>query len=307
LGAPKTGASLSIGPRFTLYLLRHFDTIFTLFKSLNDLQKDAVAIASAKHFLWPYKKTQLKQERIQYLYKANKLKLNHMKTLFLFVLIATSSVTGYSQIDCKPYVPAEKGTVWEITNYNAKDKITGRIVYELVDKVENGNEITFTVKSTLYDKNDEEIYNNTFEAKCVDGKFQFDMTYRMDGGALQSYQDMDIEVDATEFEIPDIDASPGTQLEDSQLVVSIASTAGINLNMTVLITDRLVESKENVTTPAGSFDCIVLTQNISTKMLLNVKSSSKEWYSENIGMVRSESYNKRGKLTGYSELTKLEL
>ncbi len=226
-----------------------------------------------------------------------------MKTLLLFIVIVSSGFTGFSQIDCKPYMPTEKGTVWEITNYTAKGKVTGRVVYELLDKVENGNEITFTVKNTSYDKKDKEIYVSTFEAKCVDGKFQFDMSFKMDGASMQSYQDMDIVVEASEFEIPEMNASPGTQLADGTLAVTLG---GLGLNMTVLVTDRIVESQENITTSAGTFDCIVLTQNISTKLIIKVRGSSKEWYSENIGMVRSESYNKKGKLTGYSELTKLE-
>jgi hypothetical protein len=41
-------------------------------------------------------------------------------------------------------------------------------------------------------------------------------------------------------------------------------------------------------------------------MMVRMKNNSKEWYAENVGMVRSETYNKRGKLMGYSELTKME-
>jgi len=51
---------------------------------------------------------------------------------------------------------------------------------------------------------------------------------------------------------------------------------------------------------------IVLTQKVSTKMMI-VEGTSTEWYSENVGMVRSESYSKKGKLLGYSELTKLDI
>ena len=48
------------------------------------------------------------------------------------------------------------------------------------------------------------------------------------------------------------------------------------------------------------------TAKISTKMMIRIKNKSKEWYAEDVGMVRSETYNKRGKLMGYSELTKIE-
>lgn len=227
-----------------------------------------------------------------------------MRTLLF--LLAVVCITGFSfaQTDCKPYLPTEQGTTWEITNYSAKGKATGRITYELLEKVTNGNEITFTVKHTTFDKKNKELYTSTFDAKCVDGKFEFDMAYKIDGGQMSSYNNMDVAVDATEFEIPSMDEAPGTQLADGSLKVALGGAVG--LNMTINITDRKVEARESITTPAGNFDCVVLSQNISTKMLIGVKGSSKEWYSENIGMIRSESYNKKGKLLGYSELTKLD-
>jgi len=41
--------------------------------------------------------------------------------------------------------------------------------------------------------------------------------------------------------------------------------------------------------------------------MMIVEGTSKEWHSENVGMVRSESYNKKGKLLGHSELTKPDI
>ena len=129
------------------------------------------------------------------------------------------------------------------------------------------------------------------------------MAFKMDGNQLQAYEDMDVQVDASKFEIPDMNAPVGTTLDDSKLSINV--TGGIMpIKMNIEITDRKIEKREDLTTPAGSFDCIVLSQAISTKMMIRIKATSKEWYSENVGMVRTESYNKKGKLIGYSELTK---
>lgn len=227
--------------------------------------------------------------------------------LFKIALIYILTIQlGYSQNDCKPYVPTEKGTTWEITNYTAKGKETGKIAYELIDKVENGNDVTFKIKTVTFDKKGEEVYSNIFEAKCIDGKFDFDMAFKMDGGALQAYENMDVEVDASKFEIPSFDASVGTKLDDGSLEIKVGSGGKSMFKMTILVTDRIVEAIEEISTPAGSFNCIVLSQKVSTKMMIRVQGASKEWYAENIGLVRSESYNKKGKLMGYSELTKLE-
>ncbi len=226
--------------------------------------------------------------------------MKFIKTLLLLCAIVG---TTYAQTDCRPYVPTNKGATWEITNYNAKGKVQGTVSYELVDKVVSGNDVTFKIKAVAKDKKEKEVYTNEFEAVCKDGKFDFGMAFKMDGNQLKAYEDMDVEVDASKFEIPDMDASAGTTLDDATLGISV-DTGIMAVKMNIEITDRKVEKREELTTPAGSFDCIVLSQAISTKMMVKVRATSKEWYAENVGMVRTESYNRKGKLMGYSELTK---
>ncbi|NET34139.1 MAG: hypothetical protein F6K19_19300 [Cyanothece sp. SIO1E1] len=229
--------------------------------------------------------------------------MKHVASLaFLFCCVSLS----WAQIDCHPFVPNDTGTKWEVTDYSPKGKVLGRTTFELVDKVIDGDNITFKVATTYYDKKDKESFTHEFEAYCKGGTFEFDMSYRMNGGTMQAYQNMDFEVDATSFTVPDLDAKAGTTLPDGSLAVSVGS-GGVNMfKMKVDITDRKLEAREELTTPAGTFPCAVLSQTVTTKMIMKVQASSKEWYSEGVGMVRSESYNKKGKMTGYSELTKLE-
>ncbi len=229
-----------------------------------------------------------------------------MRTLGLLILLFIWTNATWAQTDCRPYVPTEEGTQWEITNYDKKGKPTGKIAYELMEKEVAGNTITFTIKSITYDKKDEEVYTNTFTAKCEDGKFDFNMAFKMDGSSMQAYQNMNVDIDASDLEIPAMDETVGTNLKDGSLKMNINTGNALNLNMTVFVTDRKIEAKEKTTTSAGDFDCIVLSQNVSTKFLFKMEGASKEWYAPEVGMVRSESYNKKGKLTGYSELTKLE-
>lgn len=224
-----------------------------------------------------------------------------MKKL-LFIIIVFFAINTFAQVDCRPYVPLDKGTKWELTNYNDKGKELGKISSELLDKVESGNTVTFKIRSVSTDAKGKTTFSNEYEAYCKNGKFEFNMAFKMDGSTMQAYQDMDMKVDASDLEIPSMDEKPGTTLPDGTLTVSIGNI----LNMSVNIVDRKIEAKETITTPAGSFDCLVLTQTVNTKMLVKIEASSKEWYAEGVGMVRSETYNKKGKLSGYSELTKLE-
>ena len=228
-----------------------------------------------------------------------------MKTL-LTVLMTLMIAQIYAQTDCKPYLPYDVGTKWELTSYSAKGKEEGKVNYELVDKKIDGNNVTFKVKSVTYDKKGEEVLTNDFEAYCKDGKFEFDMSFKMDNAAMQSYENMDFEMDASAFEMPSMDTPVGTDLKDGSLTAKVSSGSISMFTMTIDVTDRKVESKESLETAAGTFDCLVLSQTTRTKMMVKTEASSKEWYAEGVGLVKSEIFNKKGKLMGYSELTSFE-
>lgn len=225
-------------------------------------------------------------------------------TNLAILLLATTFI--FAQSDCKPYVPVTVGSEWEITNYSSKGKMQGRTAYKLVDKSEIAGGITFSIEMHSYDNKDKEIYKNTFEAYCKDGRFNFDMAFRMNGMSMEAYENMEVDVDATDFELPDLDASAGTDLKDAKMVMSIGTNGATMFTMTIEIIDRKIEAREELNTPAGTFDCVKLAQKIVTKTVMTIEGSSKEWYAEEVGMVRNESYDKKGKMMGYSELTKLE-
>ena len=75
--------------------------------------------------------------------------------------------------------------------------------------------------------------------------------------------------------------------------------------MRIDVTDRKVEALEKITTPAGTFDCMKITSVCFTKMLIKSETEMTDWYAPNVGLVRSETYQ-RGKLLTFSELTDLK-
>jgi hypothetical protein len=221
----------------------------------------------------------------------------------VFLLIAESIPAQ----NCNAYIPYSQGTTWEVTNYNSKGKETGKVDFELVNKEEIGGSTKFTVKLTSYDAKGESTFSTTYDAFCKDGIFEFDMKYMMNSASMSAYQDMDLDIDATELIMPPMNAATGTKLEDASMSMKVNSGGVGIMNMTIDITDRVVEANENLETPAGKFDCIKISQNVSTKMMIKVTMTTKEWYSEGVGMVASETYNKKGKLQGTSKLTKLDV
>ena len=69
------------------------------------------------------------------------------------------------------------------------------------------------------------------------------------------------------------------------------------MNMKLTGQERSIVGKETIQTEAGSFDCFILEETISTKLML-VKDVEKirAWYAYGIGLVKEVTYDKRGNL-----------
>ena len=78
------------------------------------------------------------------------------------------------------------------------------------------------------------------------------------------------------------------------------------MNMAFDMVNRTVEKKETLTTPAGTFDCYVITSDNNAKMMMaNTAHTSRMWLAEGIGMIRQDVFNKKGKRVSKAVLTKL--
>jgi len=95
----------------------------------------------------------------------------------------------------------------------------------------------------------------------------------------------------------------GEDLPDANVQIKM-SMGGINMNMNVETVNRKVEKKEQVDTPAGSFDCYVISSDTKSKMMMANKTfPSRQWLAEGVGMIKQETYNKSGKIVGSMMLT----
>jgi len=195
-----------------------------------------------------------------------------------------------------------EGVEFEMTSYDDNDKITGKAKHKVISKTATGDNMECEIHMESFDKKDKLLSSNDYKVFCKDGKFEFDMKMMMDNEELSKYDGMDVTVDADFIEIP---GNPvvGESLEDGGMTVKIGSNGMTIMNMKVNVLNRKVEALEKVTTPAGTFDCVKVSFDTETRLVVKVTGSVIEWYCKDVGMVRSESYNKKGKLISYSLLT----
>lgn len=221
-----------------------------------------------------------------------------MKTkIIILISLFFISFSSISQNACTAYYPFEKGTKFEITNYNKKGKKEGVVNYEITNI--NGN--VATIKTIISDAKGKEIATSSYQVMCEGNKISIDFKSLMNPDMFKQYKDMDMDITGTNIELPN-DLQVGQSLKDANMNMAI-DMGGMKMNMSIDMLNRKVDKKESITTPAGTFDCFALSYDNEMKMGLKMKFKIKEWIAEGVGMVRNESYNKNGKLMGYSELT----
>ena len=157
-------------------------------------------------------------------------------------------------------------------------------------------------QSKFSDEKEEVVYESEVKVECQDGVLYFDAGNLLDPTTMSAYETMEVEVSGDNLELP-LDGPVGTQMNDGG-VTAVIRSGGIKIvTLTVVISNRTIAAREKVETPAGSFDCIKYTYDALTQIgFVKVRMSSIEWYSPELGTIRTESYNKNGKLTGYTLL-----
>jgi len=226
-----------------------------------------------------------------------------MKTKLL-MLVATIFSVSYAvgQDDCEIYYPMQEGVKFQITHYGkTKKKATSVVDYTIskVEKTGKGTVSTMTVAVDEGGKN--EIPEQEIQMICSGNKLSIDFESLMNPDLLTQFGDIDYEITGTNLEWPS-DLSVGKTLPDASMNMTI-SMAGMNMTISTVITDRKVTGKEKVTTPAGTFDCYVMTYNTTVNSMgMNTEMSSKQWFAKGIGMVKQED-SRKGKIQNMSELT----
>jgi hypothetical protein len=230
-----------------------------------------------------------------------------MKTLKSFVLICACLVIlpVIKSQDCTAYFPVKEGSVAEYTNYDAKNKVLGTLTQKTIGKETIANGFKINYESESLDKKGQSQFKGQYTVKCENGVFYFEMKSMMSGESMKNYKEGEVEIKGDDLDMPS-NLSVGQVLKDGTLTVSMKNQVMSMMNMTMVIKNRKVEAAETITTPAGTFECYKITSEVETKMMFKMQSKSIQWFAKNVGMVKSESYDKNGKLAGITLLTAIK-
>lgn len=225
--------------------------------------------------------------------------------MIIVILLLFSFFIGTKAQDCEAYFPMKEGAKFEMSSYNAKGKLLSSTKQTVLNRTVTGDDIEYKVNVEYFDAKGKPTLENSYIVKCEDSVFKIDMSLFLDNEALKNIQGMEVTVDGDYLDMPS-SLLVGQTLNDGTLNVTVGMNGMTLMKMYVHVTNRKVEAIEDITTSAGTFECYKLSFDVETKFGIKIKTSAIEWVAKNVGVVRSESYNKSGKLNGYTELTKLK-
>ena len=228
-----------------------------------------------------------------------------MKKVSLIVTTLLSVFQLSFAQDCsQSFFALKEGTKIEMTSYSAKGKMTS-ITNSFVKSIKStstGFDATVQA-SAKNDKGKDLIEDKTYSVKCDNGTIKFDIGSMMMGDMSSQMKNMEATISGEGIDYPS-NLSEGMPLKDGATEIKMGSNGMTFMTMKFDIKNRKVEKKESITTPAGTFVCYKVTYDMDMKVLMRRSMKTAEWLAPGVGVVKTETYNQKGELEGYTELTK---
>ena len=232
-----------------------------------------------------------------------------MKAIF-FLLICLIAPTSYCVAQDCLGMTFKSGMNYELSTFNAKDKPTGKLMYMVKDVRREGGSTVMNITARFEDEKGKQQPPYTIQYTCTGDELVADMS-----GMMQSMQsglkDAEMRLKSNRLVYPS-KLSVGQILADGRMETEMLSKGTTLMTMSMTMSNRQVESKSPVTTPAGTFDAYKVTSdmNFENRMMgIPVRGTIRtvSYRAANqLFDVKSETYNKSGKLMGYTLLTKAQ-
>lgn len=232
-----------------------------------------------------------------------------MKTLVFTLLLLVVSLPNSRAQDCMG-MTLKTGMHFELSHFNAKEKPVGKVMYQVNDVRKEGNSTIMDITAQFEDEKGNQRPPYQIHYTCTGNELVADLSGMMQAMQNGGMKDMEMKLKTNQLVYP-ATLTVGQKLSDGQMEAEMSSKGNTMMNMSMTMANRQVEGKETITTPAGSFDAYKIASDVNFEnrvMGIPVRSALRVIsYRTNNQLfdVKSETYNKNGKLMGYSLLTKV--
>ncbi|MBX2926001.1 MAG: hypothetical protein KF746_27650 [Chitinophagaceae bacterium] len=211
-----------------------------------------------------------------------------MKMIFLITACLVYNFL-HSQ-DCKSFYFFQNNKAIELGIFNKRGDPTGMVSYKISNVNTKGAVTTASVKAEVFDKTRKAISSSVNSIKCENGAFMADMKLFLPQQQSEQFNKTEVKTKNGYLEYPAV-MKPGDRLKDGNFEME-ADNNGLKQTLKIEISNRNVTGTEKVTTPAGTWDCLVITYhtmlNIQTgPIAIPLTFESTEWFAPAFGVVKT--------------------
>lgn len=202
------------------------------------------------------------------------------------------------------------GMAYEMSTYNAKDKLTGKVAYRIESVKQEGGSTLVDVSTQSEDEKGKKQPAYTIRYTCTGNELVADLSGMAQSMQNAGMKDMDMRLKTNRLVYP-ATLSTGLKLPDGQLEADMLNNGSTMMTMNMTMTNRVVGEKESITTPAGTFNAFKISSDMNLEnraMGIPIRATMRTVsYRTNDQLldIRTETYNKNGKLMGYTLLSKV--
>jgi len=228
------------------------------------------------------------------------------KILLALAVFFIATQLGVAQ-SCSQFINAVNGKKLVYNNMDPKGNNLNQVTYTSTKK----DASTVIVHSEITDKRAQPVGGGDSEITCTGNTLNVDMKSFIPPASARQFNKMQIQADGKYLMYP-LELKAGQALPDGSADINVNSEGGGHFaEIFIDITNRKVEQQETLNISSGDFDCFRITYDIAVKAKIMgigipVKMHVTEWFSPKLGRtVKSESYNKNGKLMGTMQLASI--
>jgi len=210
-----------------------------------------------------------------------------MKKAFLVLAGLGLAVSAFAQ---RPFICTTEGAKLVYVTTDAKGNENGQTDMEIVKVVTSGDDFNITQKTQLY-------VGGVALSKPIET-----VTTVKGGDVLFDFGGIAVAADGGGFVLPK-NLEVGMELPKGEVTVEM-----LGIKSKQNITSHQVVAKETLTVPAGTYECYVVERKFNVKVLgMKTTGSMKTWYARGIGAVRTDNFDKKGKVTSSQVLKEVVL
>ncbi|MBA3901630.1 MAG: hypothetical protein H0X62_15745 [Bacteroidetes bacterium] len=226
-------------------------------------------------------------------------------TLTLLIALVFTGFTAFSQV-CEQMKHLQNEATYSYKSFDAKGKLTSTSQNSVVRVNNEGDKVEAIVSNETLDHKGKSVSSGEVTIICQNNVIYLDLRSMINPQNMKGMENMEVKIEENQLELPS-NLIVGDKLKDGVLKMTISNEGQQIAVIEMKIHNRTVEGQEEITTDAGSFDTWKIKYEMemvtTTIIPLRIISSGIDWYSLEYGTIKTETYNRKEKLTGYSELS----